>query len=501
MDKEILEKIANKIVKKIDEFEYNTEVSNSVLWKEEIAKNKIEFNDLFELDDKIIKKCENKNYNLNFGKYEGAYIGLPWDIPFIKEEKGIKKEIKGITISFGNYLNSEIFNIFDFDNNMKCGISNASLSFSKKKYVEILEEDRKNVRLICEKLMELEDKPFEFLDGGATYEFKFEFQNGTCLRRTYEELSNEQEKYYNSLKEIINRAEFFDMENIILKLAIYYKISTSELDDVYNLEDCFKILETELQMVKDEKETLFYFPQVENHIVNILYKNCIGLDSLFYLDLIETAMLKLNYYYSVCKDNSILYATSDEDIDTIILNIKYFNLGTETIKNKCVANVNKHEFYELAERYHSAKMFKNAFYFFSKAAEKGHTKARYNRILCLYKGTGVKQNYKEAFEELNYYFGDSINSRALSLLGEMYYLGKGTQKNYEQAFKLFIETEKFESMSKYYLFEMYQKGYGIEKNEQKAKEFLKQSASMKNKKAIEYIINNNIKFDDEFKFF
>lgn len=72
MDKEILEKIANKIVKKIDELEYNTEVSNSVLWKEEIAKNKIEFNDLFELDDKIIKKCENKNYNLNFGKYEGA---------------------------------------------------------------------------------------------------------------------------------------------------------------------------------------------------------------------------------------------------------------------------------------------------------------------------------------------------------------------------------------------------------------------------------------------
>ena len=56
MDKEILEKIANKIVKKIDELEYNTEVSNSVLWKEEIAKNKIEFNDLFELDDKIIKK-------------------------------------------------------------------------------------------------------------------------------------------------------------------------------------------------------------------------------------------------------------------------------------------------------------------------------------------------------------------------------------------------------------------------------------------------------------
>ena len=500
MNKEILEEITNKIVKKIDKLEYNTEVSNSMLWKEEIDENKIEFDELFELNDKIIEKCEKKNYNLNFDNYKGASIGLPWDIPFIKEENGLKKEIKGITISFGNYLNSEIFNIFDFDNNMKCGISNSTLSVSKRRYVELLEEDRKNVKLICEKLLKLEDKPFEPLEGGAIYEFKFEFQNGTSLTKTYDELSNEQENYYNSLKEIINRAKAFDMESIILKLAIYYKISTSEQDDIYNLEDCFKILETELQMFKDGKETLFCFQEIENHIVNKLYKNCIGMNSSFYVDLIETAMLKLNYYYSVCKDNSIMSASSDEDIDSIIINIKYFNLGTETIKNKCISHVNEYEFYELAERYYSAKMFKNAFYFFSKAAEKGHTKALYNRILCLYNGTGVEQNYKEAFEELNQFFVDSINSKALSLLGEMYYLGKGTQKKYEQAFKLFIETEKFESMSKYYLFEMYQNGYGTEKNEQKAKEFLKQSASMKNKKAIEYIIHNNIKFDDEFKF-
>jgi secreted Zn-dependent insulinase-like peptidase len=87
MNKEILEEIANKIINKIDKLEYNTEISNSMLWKEEICENKIEFDDLFELNNKIIEACERKDYNLNFDRYKGAYVGLPWEIPFIKEKR------------------------------------------------------------------------------------------------------------------------------------------------------------------------------------------------------------------------------------------------------------------------------------------------------------------------------------------------------------------------------------------------------------------------------
>lgn len=37
------------------------------------------------MNEKILDMCEEKNIKLNFDKYDGACVGLPYDIPFIKE--------------------------------------------------------------------------------------------------------------------------------------------------------------------------------------------------------------------------------------------------------------------------------------------------------------------------------------------------------------------------------------------------------------------------------
>ena len=82
---DIINEIINKIVDKINNIDSGTEISMSELWKDEIKRYKLEFDDLFDMNEKILDICEEKNIKLNFDKYDGAYIGLPYDIPFIKE--------------------------------------------------------------------------------------------------------------------------------------------------------------------------------------------------------------------------------------------------------------------------------------------------------------------------------------------------------------------------------------------------------------------------------
>lgn len=82
---ERIEEIINKIVYKIDKLDSGTEIAMSELWKDEIKRHKLEFDDLFDINEKILNICEEKNIKLNFDKYDGACVGLPYDIPFIKE--------------------------------------------------------------------------------------------------------------------------------------------------------------------------------------------------------------------------------------------------------------------------------------------------------------------------------------------------------------------------------------------------------------------------------
>ena len=81
---ENINKIIDKIIAKIDKLDKGTEIAMSELWKDEIKRYKLEFEDLFDMNEKILDICEEKNIKLNFDKYADAYVGLPYDVPFIK---------------------------------------------------------------------------------------------------------------------------------------------------------------------------------------------------------------------------------------------------------------------------------------------------------------------------------------------------------------------------------------------------------------------------------
>ena len=81
--KKDIEDVVNEVVTAIEKLPKETEISISEILKSDIEK--YDTKELFEINKKVIKKCEEIGIKLNFDKYKGQIVGLPFNIPFIKE--------------------------------------------------------------------------------------------------------------------------------------------------------------------------------------------------------------------------------------------------------------------------------------------------------------------------------------------------------------------------------------------------------------------------------
>ncbi len=120
-------------------------------------------------------------------------------------------------------------------------------------------------------------------------------------------------------------------------------------------------------------------------------------------------------------------------------------------------------------------------------ADNGDPKAQYNLGLIFYQGTLTKQDYKEAL----YWFTRAAKQNhnlAQYSLGIMYSEGQGVIQDYEQAFHWFEESAKQgNTKAKYNLGVLYSKGSGVRKNYRKAIEIYKEAALEGNVNAIHNI--------------
>lgn len=98
--------------------------------------------------------------------------------------------------------------------------------------------------------------------------------------------------------------------------------------------------------------------------------------------------------------------------------------------------------YDLGVRFHYAhpQDFKNAFKWYTKAAEQGYSKAQRALGEMYDKGEGVTQDFKEAFK---WYAkaAEQGNPRAQYLLGNMYLEGKGVNQDFGKAIEWFDKSE------------------------------------------------------------
>lgn len=82
-DKTNYENIINELVDAIDKLPKGTEIALSNIMGDKFKNYNT--NELFELNKKVLSKCKEKGIVLNFDKYKDQVVGLPFNIPFIKE--------------------------------------------------------------------------------------------------------------------------------------------------------------------------------------------------------------------------------------------------------------------------------------------------------------------------------------------------------------------------------------------------------------------------------
>jgi len=116
--------------------------------------------------------------------------------------------------------------------------------------------------------------------------------------------------------------------------------------------------------------------------------------------------------------------------------------------------------------------YKQAAYWFDKAAKQGFAIAQYNLASLYYSGYGLKQNYSKAAKWFTKaaYQGDL---EAQYNLGIAYLYGQGVPKNYKKAAGWFQKAARYGLISaQMALFKMYAKGIGMPKDDTLAYQWL-----------------------------
>ena len=120
--------------------------------------------------------------------------------------------------------------------------------------------------------------------------------------------------------------------------------------------------------------------------------------------------------------------------------------------------------------------YKQAAFWFSKAAEQDHSGAQWVLGLMYDHGEGVEQNYERAV----YWYtksADQGDARAQNDLGLMYYNGKGVKQDYDQVRYWFSKAaEQGHAKAQYRLGIMYEYGEGVEQNYDQAADWYTKAA-------------------------
>lgn len=175
------------------------------------------------------------------------------------------------------------------------------------------------------------------------------------------------------------------------------------------------------------------------------------------LEIIEKALLKLNSNYIQEEQNRKLENVTFEKINEMV------DAGDAEAIN------------ELAYRYFYGegieKNYEKAFGLWTKASLMGDITATYNAALCFLNGEGTNKDEKQAFDMLNKLANEKGHVKSIFYLGEIYHFGLGVDIDYEKArfyYKKALKKDPHYLRAKYCIAYAYYAGKGFEKNYEQA---------------------------------
>ncbi|KGO15524.1 tetratricopeptide repeat protein [Clostridium botulinum] len=199
---------------------------------------------------------------------------------------------------------------------------------------------------------------------------------------------------------------------------------------------------------------------------------------------------------ALCKENLYYILNGKLDIfDKKLLIREYYiqsksldknfriNLHGSDPMNKLRCLVDREEIFAMniiGEMYYKEQNYKEAMYWYKKAAEKGNSTSMNNIGFMYYEGKGVEQDYKKAM----YWYKKASqkgNFTAMSNIGFMYYNGQGVTQDYKKAMYWYKKSYKEGNSGVMRdIGSMYYEGKGVIKDYKKAMQWYKKASQIYN---------------------
>lgn len=228
--------------------------------------------------------------------------------------------IKKLVFENGNYLSQEKIELWGFNNILKCHYKQINTKLSqdaseKKEFFLLLsnEVEREICSLINKINFQTTASTNDYLEGGSAGRLIISFDDNTTQIREFgaylpEDITNLYTLIVNSLD--INKS--IDIDWLLTELVIYYVLATSNENETLTLDNCHKVLQTELEL-SQKNDTLFDNLPKE-HPVTELYNMFNGIDKITYQKIIKSLIPNLIEFHLFGNTAKLMSLSSGEEV-------------------------------------------------------------------------------------------------------------------------------------------------------------------------------------------
>lgn len=228
--------------------------------------------------------------------------------------------VKKLVFENSNYLSQEKIELWGFNNILKCHYKQTNTKLSqdtsdkKELYLLISQEVEKNICSLVNKInFQGTTSADDYLEGGSAGHLTISFDDNTTQTREFgaylpEDITNLHTLIVNSLD--INKG--IDIDWLLTELIIYYVLATSNENDTLTLDNCHKVLQTEIELSKKDDTLFDKLPK--EHPVTELYNMFNGMDKITYQEIIKSLMPKLVECHLFGNTTKLMSLSSSEEV-------------------------------------------------------------------------------------------------------------------------------------------------------------------------------------------
>lgn len=246
--------------------------------------------------------------------------------------------LKKLIFENGNYLSQEKIELWGFNNILKCHYKQINTNISKdpveknELYLFFSQEVEREICSLVNKIdFSATASKDDYLEGGSAGHLTILSDDDTMQTKEFgsylpEDINNLHELIIDSLD--IDKG--IHIEWLLTELLIYYVLATSKKDETLTLNNCNKVLQTEIEL--SEKGDTLFNKLPKEHPVTELYNMFGGMFKTTYQEILKSLSPKLIDYHLFGNTKKLMTIASNEEVHEFSREILNFAQSMKLIK-------------------------------------------------------------------------------------------------------------------------------------------------------------------------